>query len=116
MGLHDSGDDGDGCQGHLLSAPGHAALHHQHQLLPTLHASTNTAVTTVIETVVTTSLPHSLFIQIVLVLGPDFSLISVSEREQMIPGCRFDQHQFRFLDAIYSVSGNGMDSCLKQNI
>ena len=41
MGLHDSGDDSDGGQGHLLTAPRHAALHHQHQLLPPLHLFTS---------------------------------------------------------------------------
>ena len=37
MGLHEGGDDGNGGQGHLLAPPRHAALHHQHQLLPPLH-------------------------------------------------------------------------------
>ena len=36
MRLHDGGDDSNGGQGHLLAAPCHAALHHQHQLLPPL--------------------------------------------------------------------------------
>ena len=35
--LHDSSDDSNGSQGHLLAPTRHAALHYQHQLLPPLH-------------------------------------------------------------------------------